>query len=132
MISLRQGHSVLSSKLFVPSNNNIELSKALSFDGGIKGWFRGAALNAVHFSGVFYPAAYLSGGCYLKFSLAYLVFDLIMMPIDRLRTLSYNSFIGYRQLALNSQAFSGAIQKLGFNIPFLWALRTTINDSCTL
>lgn len=91
MIALRQGHSVLSTKLFIPSTNNIELTKALSFDGSLRGWFKGAALNSLHFSGVFYPALYFSGGSYLKFSLSYLIFDLIMMPIDRLRTIAYTS-----------------------------------------
>ena len=123
---MRQGHAVLPNKLFVPSNNNIELSKALSVEGGVRGWFKGGLLNSLHFSGVFYPALYFSGGSYLKFSLFYLAFDFIMMPIDRLRTISYNTLGCARDAVFNSQAYSGAFHKLAFNIPFLWALKTTV------
>lgn len=127
MISMRQGHSALSSKLFVPSSNNIELSKALSLEGGYKGWFKGSILSGLNFTGVFYPALYFSGGSFAKFSVFYLLFDFIMMPLDRLRTLSYNTLGSVRETFYRSQAYSGAFHKFAFNIPFLWALRTTVD-----
>ena len=132
MISMRQGYSALSSKLFIPSNNNIELSKALSAEGGLRGWFKGSILNGLHFTGVFYPALYFSGGSFASFSLFYLLFDFIMMPLDRLRTLSYNTLGSVKEAFYHSQAYSGVFYKVAFNIPFLWALRTTVDEASTI
>lgn len=52
-----------------------------------------------------------------------------MMPLDRLRTISYNTLGCAKDIVFNSQAYSGALQKLAFNIPFLWALKTTVSES---
>ena len=49
------------------------------------------------------------------------------MPLDRLRTISYNTLGCAKDAIFHSQAYSGALQKVAFNIPFLWALKTTVS-----
>ena len=61
-----------------------------------------------------------------------MVFDLIMMPVDRLRTLSYVNLGSLKSVFHSSYAYSGALLKAGFNIPYLWALNTTVNEASTL
>ena len=140
MVAMRQGHSALPGKFSTPSSNNIELSKALSVEGGIRGWLKGSALSGLHFTGVFYPALYFSSRLaakesstsFLTFGALYLALDLLMMPLDRLRTLSYVTLGGLREQAFRSHAYSGALYKVGFNVPFLWALSTTVRETSAL
>ena len=119
-------------------------------NGGIfGGWFRGALVNTFQFSSVVFPALYLSNTYDFGFGklagfLGWLtVFDAIMFPLDKVKTVLYadtrneyksnrcsnSEFSAFGEVKGLKSAYAGLGAKLIFNIPWACAAYTTVNDS---
>jgi hypothetical protein len=63
--------------------------------GLLRGWFRGSVANTLQFSSVAFPALYISNtfdtgiGKLASFLAFYTLFDALMFPLDKIKTLLY-------------------------------------------
>lgn len=152
--TIRQSYGALKNRFVKPNSTSYAFTEVTN--GGLlfKGWLKGSLANVFHFSLVFYPSLYLANKVnvfdskFVNFALFYNLFDILMFPFDRLKTLLYADTIGtyrrthspnsenfdaVRELGLGSwsQNSLGVFYKVLFNFPWLWTVYTTVSDSST-
>jgi len=145
---IRQCYPAFSARSAIPDSNSYAFTQVTQ--GGLlfNGWLKGSLLNVLQFSAVVYPALYFANRTsehnrLLSFAAFYTLFDLLLYPLDKAKTLVYADYAHAFRGELGSMSelgnyllprnfsWAGASLKLAYNLPWFWTLRTTVNDSST-
>jgi hypothetical protein len=153
---LRQSYPAFKARSAIPDSNSYAFTQVTQ--GGLlfNGWLKGSVINVLQFAAVTYPALYFANRTsennkFLNFTLFYTLFDFLLYPLDRARTLLYSDYAGVykskNRVSLDELSslsslgdhrrprglsYTGVGFKLAYNLPWFWTVHTTVNESSPL